>query len=163
MDRASGSVRENLCFASLYKLRFNFLERGHLQFQCRYFLFQPHAFRFCGAGVLSVGAMELCQVTTDARFDLFYPSLEFRVGEIAIAAVHRLEFAAVDSDDRIRKKVKLLAQNDELTAYIADRFTVVFSEVGDGLAVRFQTPGQPHQFDVPLRFALQAPARLNKI
>ncbi len=38
-----------------------------------------------------------------------------------------------------------------------------FSEVGDGLEVRHQTPGQPHQFDVALGFSLQTSARLDAV
>jgi hypothetical protein len=55
------------------------------------------------------------------------------------------------------------AQHHELAADLADRLAVILAEVGDGLEVRCQTPGQPHQLDVTLSFALQTPARLHAI
>ena len=57
----------------------------------------------------------------------------------------------------------MLAQHDELTADAADCFAVVFAEVGDGLEIGHQTPGQPHQFDIAVGLFLKAPARLNPI
>jgi hypothetical protein len=51
------------------------------------------------------------------------------------------------------------AQIDEPPAGGPDRRTIVLPEVGDGLEVRSQPPGQPHQLDVALRLALQPPAR----
>jgi hypothetical protein len=40
---------------------------------------------------------------------------------------------------------------------------MVLAEVGDRLEVGSQAPRQPHQFDIALRFALQAPARLHLV
>ena len=37
------------------------------------------------------------------------------------------------------------------------------TEVGDGLEVRSESAGEPHQLDIALRLALQAPARLDTI
>lgn len=51
------------------------------------------------------------------------------------------------------------AQGDELATRRPDRRAVVLPEVGDGLEVRRQTPGQPHHLDVALRLPLQPPAR----
>ena len=53
----------------------------------------------------------------------------------------------------------LPAQIDELAAGRPDRRAVVLPEVGDGLEVRRQPPGQPHQLDVALGLPLQPPAR----
>ena len=51
------------------------------------------------------------------------------------------------------------AQRDELAARRPDRRPVVLAKVGDGLEVRRQALGQPHQLDVALRLALQPAAR----
>ena len=60
-------------------------------------------------------------------------------------------------------RFELAAQHDELAADVADGLAVVLAEVGDGLEVRHQAAGQPHQLDVALRLALQAPARLDAV
>ena len=57
------------------------------------------------------------------------------------------------------EQVELLAQRDELPADRMDRRPVVLAEVGNGLEVRREPAGQPHQLDVALAFPLQAPAR----
>ena len=63
----------------------------------------------------------------------------------------------------MREQVELATQHDELAARVADRAAVVAAEVGDGLEVRRQPLGQPHELDVALGFALQAPAGLDAI
>src|SRR5271155_84368 len=45
----------------------------------------------------------------------------------------------------------------------ADRCAIVTAEIRDRLEVRHQAPGQPHQFDVALRLALQPAARLDPV
>ena len=40
---------------------------------------------------------------------------------------------------------------------------MVLAEVGDGLEVRGRATGEPHQFDVALRLAFEAPTRLNLV
>ena len=55
------------------------------------------------------------------------------------------------------------AQLDELGAHRPDRRAIVLAEVGNRLEVGRQPPGQPHQLDIALRFALQPPARLNPV
>ncbi|MND42846.1 hypothetical protein D3C80_336300 [compost metagenome] len=77
--------------------------------------------------------------------------------------VHGLEFTAVDGNQIVRKKPQLLTQHNKLTADALNGFAVVFAEVGDGLEVRHQATGQPHQFDVALRLAFKAPARLDAV
>ena len=84
-------------------------------------------------------------------------------GEVAVAAVDGLELAAVDGDDGVREQLEVAAQANEAAADIADADAVVVAEVGDGLEVRRQPAGEPHQFDVALRLALQAAARLDAI
>ena len=62
-----------------------------------------------------------------------------------------------------REQIELAAQHDELAADVADGSAVVPAEVGDGLEVRRQAPGQPHQLDVALRLALQPAAGLDAV
>ena len=57
----------------------------------------------------------------------------------------------------------LPAQDDEASARVSDALAVVVAEVGDGLEVGCQAPGEPHEFDVALRLALQPTARLDAI
>ncbi len=52
---------------------------------------------------------------------------------------------------RICEQVELLTQHHELATHQADGFAVVLSKIRDGLEVRGQTPGEPHQLDVALR------------
>lgn len=74
---------------------------------------------------------------------------------------HKL--TAIDGDPILSKQSQLLTQHNELATDASDGLAGVFSEVGDSLEVRHQTPSQPHQFDVTLGFLLQAPARLNSV
>ncbi len=64
---------------------------------------------------------------------------------------------------RVAEQPELTTQLDELPAHSPDRLAVVPAEVGDGLEVRRQAPRQPHQLNVALRLALQAPARLQAV
>jgi hypothetical protein len=77
--------------------------------------------------------------------------------------VDSFELAPVDGHDGSGEQVELTTQHDELCAGRADRRPVVAAEVGDRLEVRHQTPGQPHQLDVTLGLAFEAPARLDAI
>ena len=61
------------------------------------------------------------------------------------------------------KQSQLLTQHNKLSTDASDGLAVVFSQVGDGLEVGHQTPGQPHQLDVALGFSFQAPARLKAV
>ena len=83
--------------------------------------------------------------------------------EVAVAVVHRLELAAVDGDDALGQQLELPAQRDEATADVADALAVVVAEVGDGLEVGRQAPGQPHDLDVALGLALEATAGLDPV
>ncbi|MNQ60182.1 hypothetical protein D3C85_744530 [compost metagenome] len=99
----------------------------------------------------------------NVRFYFFHPAFQLGAGEVAVAVVHRLELAAVDSNQVFREKPQLLAKHNKLAADAPDGFAVVFAEVGDGLEVRHQATGQPHQFDIALRLALKASARLDAV
>src|SRR5215471_16645526 len=83
--------------------------------------------------------------------------------EVLVPVVHRLELAAIDHDQRLTEEANLAAQLHELGAYLADRSTVIPAEVGDRLEVRRETPREPDQLHVALRFTLEAPARLDAV
>src|SRR5690606_18922954 len=59
--------------------------------------------------------------------------------------------------------LQLATQHHEATADVANAFTVVAAEVRDGLEVRGEAAGQPHQLYIALAFALQPAAGLDAI
>jgi len=61
------------------------------------------------------------------------------------------------------KQVQATTQRNKLAAYRPDRWTVVVTEVGDGLVIRHQPSGQPHHLNIALRSALQPPDQLNPV
>ncbi len=77
--------------------------------------------------------------------------------------VDHLELAAVDSHDRFGEQIEPAAQHDEFATDVTDRLAVVLAKVGDGLEVRRQAPGQPHQLNIALGLAFQAPTRLQAV
>ena len=103
------------------------------------------------------------QVAVDAGFNFLHPPLQFGAGEIPVTVIDGLELAAIDGDQGLGEQTQLLAQHDELSADTADCLAIVFAEIGYGLEVRHQPPGQPHQFNVALRFLLQTPTGLNAV
>src|SRR5450830_1022695 len=113
--------------------------------------------------LLAIGRVECREIAVDARFNLFHAPLQLGAGEVAVAVVDSLEFAAVNGNQRFREQTKPLTEYDKLSADIGDGTAVIFAEVGDGLEVRRQMSGQPHQFNVTLRFSLQATAGLKSI
>jgi hypothetical protein len=114
-------------------------------------------------GRVTVGTIELDQIALDAVVELFDPGLQLAVSEDLVAVVDRLELAAVDGDDAVGEELHPAAQQHELLADLADGLAVVTAEVGNGLEVRGQAPGQPDQFEVALRLGLQASARLHPV
>ena len=112
---------------------------------------------------MPIGSIECRQVTVDARFNFFHSPLQFGASEIAVAVGDCFEFAAVDGDQIFSEQSQLLTLHNELVTDASDGLAVVFSEVGDGLEIRHQTPGQPHQFDIALGFSLQPSTRLNAV
>ena len=92
-----------------------------------------------------------------------HPLADLGHREVLVAIVHRLELAAVDGNNGAGEQAQLAAQHHELATHRPDRRAIVPAEVGDRLEVGHQPPGQPHQLDIALRFALQPPARLNPV
>ena len=117
------------------------------------------------SGVVSrqSSAAVFSQVVIDAGLGLLHSPLKLGAGEVAVAVVDRLELAAIDGHKRFREQAKLLAQHHELPTDAADCLAVILAEVGDGLEVRHQTPGQPHQLNVALRLAFKTATGLDAI
>ena len=112
---------------------------------------------------LPISRVECGQIAFDIRFNFFHPPLQFGAGEIPIPIIDGFEFAAINGNQSFREQTELLAQYNELFADTADCLAVVLAKVGNGLEVRHQPTGQPHQFNVTSRFPLKTPAGLNAI
>ncbi len=139
------------------------LERAHLFLQGRDLALQVALLQGGHFRLGPISAVERRQIPGDARIDLGQAPLELGRSEVLVPIVDRLELAAVDGHQRLGKEVQPAAQHDELAAHGADGAAVVLAEVGDGLEVGRQPPGEPHQLDIALRFALQPPARLDAV
>lgn len=112
----------------------------------------------CLALLLTVDADHLLDVSFDIGLQMGQAAGDLALGKVAIAVVHRLEFAAVDGDAIPLQHPHPAAQFHELRAGPSDGRAVVAPEVGDGLVVGRQAAGQPHKLDIPPRFAFQAAA-----
>jgi hypothetical protein len=97
-------------------------------------------------------------VALDAFFDLLLAFVDLAGGEVTVAAVYRLELAAVDGNDSPGKELQVPPQLHEAAADVADALAVVMAKVGNGLEIGRQSTGQPHQLDVALRLALKPSA-----
>ncbi|SKY84766.1 Uncharacterised protein [Mycobacteroides abscessus subsp. massiliense] len=139
------------------------LELLHLRPQRRNLLPQPRRLRLRHLALLPVGGIHGRQVARDAGLDLLDPALQLGRGVVPVAVVHRLELAAVDRDHGLGEQLQPPAQQHELPAGRLDCRSVVAAEVGDGLEVRHQPAGQPHQLQVALGLPLQPPARRDPV
>ena len=139
------------------------VELPHLLAQLSDLLLQPLGLGLDLRRLGAVGRLQSIKVALDALLDLLLAPVDLAGGEVAVAAVDRLELAAVDGHDGLREQLELAAQRDEAPADVADACAVVVPEVGDGLEVWRQAAGQPHQLDVALGFALQPAAGLDAI
>src|SRR6266478_540018 len=99
----------------------------------------------------------------DAGFDLLHTTLDRTVRVVLVPSVHSLEPATVDRDHGLGEQVQPSAKHYELAAGRPDRGPVVLAEIGNGLEIRHEASGQPHQFDVTLGLPLQAPARRDAV
>src|SRR5882672_10264141 len=135
----------------------------HLLLEVGNLLFESRHTAFAHRGGLAICTIKLGQVASSAFFHLFHTGLQLPVGEVLVAVVDRLELAAVNSNDGLRKHIQVPAQDDKLPAHATDGGAVVFTEVGDGLEVRRQTASQPDQLKVALGLSLQATAGLQSI
>lgn len=86
------------------------------------------------------------------------PTGDLALGEVAVAAIDCLELAAIDSDASAFQRTDPAAELDEPGAGPAERRTVVAPEIGNGLVIRHQSPGQPHDLDVSPGLAFEPAA-----
>ena len=105
----------------------------------------------CGLGAFETGG------------DLLDALLHLGAGKVAVSVIHRLKFAAVHGNNRLREQAEPTAERRELLADAADGWAVVHAEIGNRLEVRHQPTGQPHYLDIALGLTLQAPARLDAV
>ncbi|MDC0115897.1 hypothetical protein OAH97_00260 [Octadecabacter sp.] len=79
------------------------------------------------------------------------------LGEVALAAVYRLQPRAVDGNLRATKQIEAATQNDKLTKNLPKGRFVVAREVSDGLKIRLQLLHQPDHVQIAVRLRLQTP------
>ena len=118
---------------------------------------------FSDVVLLEVRRIQRLQITNNALLNLLDPSLELSLREVAFTGIHRFELGAIDCRDSAGEQSKVSAQRNELDADGLNRWAVVLPEVRDRLEVWSQPTGQPHQFDIAVRFALKSTARLDAV
>ena len=158
-----GIGQGNLLVGRCIHLPSHLPEGLHLPPQAFDLLLEPNRLGLGHIIVLSVGAVQGCQVARDAGLHLLDALADLGYREVLVAVVGGLELAPVDGDDSPGEQVELAAQHDELRAGRADRRHVVAAEVGDRLEVRHQAASQPHQLEVALGLPLEPAARLDAV
>lgn len=139
------------------------LQKTHLPAQARDLFPDLINSRLWDVAHLAVGTIECGKVALNAGLDLLDPLARLVFCVVPIPIVHRFELAPVDCNGRLPKQAQLSAQHHKPAADRPDCVAIVPSKVGDRFEVRCQSTGQPHQFDVALRLALQSPARLDTV
>src|SRR3984885_2040615 len=152
-----------LSVLGLHHLAVQSVQALNLLAQRRNLLVEPSDLGFRYRFPLTVGTVELREITGNALVNLRQTALHLGLCEVPITRVDGLELAAVDRNARFAEQFKTAAQHHELAANPADGLAVILAEVGYGLEVRHQASGQPNQFDVALALPLQTPARLHPI
>jgi len=113
--------------------------------------------------LLKVSGVELREIARDALFQLCAAALDFRLGEVPVTVVDRLELAAVDGDAGRLQETELATEFDEPCTYLLERGSIVLPEVSDCLEVGCQSPQQPHHFEIAASLAFHAPARMHAV
>ncbi|MCY1233799.1 hypothetical protein D9M72_463560 [compost metagenome] len=145
------------------QLLLGFVELAHLIAQLADLVLQSLGLGFDLCRLRAVRRFQRVEVALDALLDLLLARINLGWRDVAVPAVHCLELAAVDGHDGLGEQLELTAHADEALADIADADAVVVTKVGDGLEVRSESAGEPHQLDVALGFAFQAPAGLDTV
>src|SRR5450631_3966587 len=78
---------------------------------------------------LTIGAVELREIPSDALVNLRQTALHLGLGEVPIPRVDGLELASVDRNTRFAEQLKASAQHHELAANLADGLAIVLAEV----------------------------------
>src|SRR6516165_2963310 len=89
---------------------------------------------------ITIGAIELGEVASNALLQLLLSGLELMWCEVLVPVVHRLELAAIDHHERLTEEANAAVQLDELGAHLAHLSPGGPAEVGDRLEVRRKTP-----------------------
>ena len=113
--------------------------------------------------LLAVDADHLRDVALGAGLQVDQAAGDLALGEFAIPIVHRLELAAVDGHALALGQADPAAKLDKLRADLADAYAVVAPEIRDGLVIRHQFAGQPHDLDIATGLALRPAARRNAV
>src|SRR5213080_1728562 len=158
-----GISQRDLFVFGLHHLSVQCVQALYLLAQRRNLLVEPGDLGLRHRFPLTIGAVELREITGNALVNLRQTALHLGLGEVPIPRVDGFELAAVDRNARFAEQFKTAAQHHELAANPADGLAIVLAEVGYGLEVRHQAAGQPNQLDVTLALPLQAPARLHTI
>jgi len=135
----------------------------HLLVQTLDLLGEPDRLPARDRSLLAIGGVHRGHVAGDALLDLRDAGPQLGRREVLVAAVDRLELAAVDGDQSVREQAHAAAEKDEAPAGRLDRCAIVAAEVGNRLEVGSQVAEQPDQLEVSLRLALQAPAGGNAV
>src|SRR5580700_7012138 len=90
---------------------------------------------------LTIGAVELREITGNALVNLRQTALHLGLDEVPIPRVDGLKLAAVNRNARFAEQFKATAQHHELAANLADGLAIVLPEVGYRLEVRHQASG----------------------
>lgn len=87
---------------------------------------------------------------------LFDACLKLLICQVLVSIIDSLELAAVNGNVGIGKQAQLPSEQNELSTNFADRRPIVLAKIRNRFKVRHQTARQPHEFNITLRFALQA-------
>src|SRR5262245_31029583 len=127
----------------------------HLLFQLRDLLRQAARLGFERLGwFLSIGAVELLQITRNALLNLSHAPVHLGTREVLVTVVHRLELAAVDRNPGLRQQTYGSAERNEPGAHLADGAAIIFAEIGYCLVIGNKPTRQPHHLDIAPGLAL---------
>ncbi len=148
---------------SVLQLLLGLVELAHLRAQGSDLVLQAFGLGFHLGRLCAIRRLQRVHVALDALFDLPLARIDLGWRDVAIPAVDGLELAAIDGHDGLREQLELPAHAHEALAHVADARCVVVTEVGNGLEVRGKPASEPHQLDVTLGLAFQAPAGLDAV
>src|SRR5262249_53556788 len=112
---------------------------------------------------VAIRSLQLREIARDALVDALKAPLHLGLGEVLVPRVDRLELRSVNGHACHAQQIELAAQHDELPARLTNGRAVILAEVGDGLKIRCEPPGQPDHLDVALALSLQPPARRHAV
>ncbi|KZY35847.1 hypothetical protein A3731_16740 [Roseovarius sp. HI0049] len=105
-----------------------------------------------------VDPVHFLKISRRALLQVAYPEFDLPGREIPVPVIDRLHLAAINGHGPGRQDTDPPAQLYKSSASLADRSSVVSSEIGDGLVIGDRPAGQPHHLYVTPRFPFQAAA-----